>query len=661
MYPQVFRPIAVVIVFWWLVLTAIAGITSPLTFFSSLDASWRVLLLSMSGVFVGLALVTFWIVLDRQTRREMLKPRHQRGLSASIGDVPLNARAPSYADELPSFKGLQNIDPDFFPKWIAHFETSSPPHATLASALLRIYEKNKHLPATHIKGGHGGRSLLHHTLLVCAQAHNLAKDWEYDGLPVLHDRKGKKVILKLRDPNYNFDKRDPLIVLIALAHDLGKIDSYIFRNGEIIGTRHEHDLAGARILARMPELWDIPAADRQALLLAIAHYHHPVELPLGEDRRAIDDRTIALMELLIKADRATGHIEMSGVQLSSKEIDLDLEKQQIAEAPDELVWEAFINILAEAGRINSSNEKYNVGTIARINGLNEHKLVLHESAIRTAIMKRIGLQSSDQLGDGRYELTVRLLGMIDAKGALVKKVRDTEYDAKSALWRINWFGKTSKSGGNAARLTFWGASIIVDTKLLPYLTTLNVYHWTGEVDRGTMGAARAVKAAAAPSPATPTSLPAQTAGNAEGSEPQPQAIQAPAAPSTPVMVEPSNKQEPQLLLEEKTIQSLVIRIEEQTPAIVIPPKPKEEISPDLLRKSLHAVCKAGKASLIENEGVKLYVVQRMALINAFPSIDWQALHRDIINLCKEARMSDVKVVEANGELWFTVKESDVAT
>jgi HD domain len=652
MHPQIIQPIAVVAFFWWVVFTCVALFFAPTTFVASLDASWRVLLLALSGLVAGGAGVTFWIVLDRQTTREMLQPRTERGLTASIGEVPLNAQPPIYAPKLPSFTGLSNVPPDFFPKWLTHFEVASPAHAKLANALLRIYEQNKHLPATHVKGGHGGRTLLHHTLLVCVQAHELAKSWDYDGLPVLHDRKGKKVILPLRDASYVFDKRDPLIVLIALAHDLGKIDSYIFRGKEIVGTRHEHDLAGARLLARMPELWDIPDDDRQALLLAIAHYHHPVELPLAEDRRAIDDRTIALMELLIKADRAAGHIEMSGIQLNSKQIDLDLEKQQIADAPDDVVWDAFINILAEAGRINSSNEKFNVGTIARINGLNEHKLVLHESAIRTAIMKTIGLHSADKLGDGRYELTVRLLSMIDAKGALIKKVRDIEYDAKSALWRINWFGKTAKSGSEAARLTFWGAAIIVDTKLLPYLKTLNVYHWTGEVDRGTMGAARSVKAPP----------PGQTVAATQAPSAAPPVAVPPAAPeAAPVVAaqpEPVPSQAEPLLVD-RTIESMVIRVEDQVPVPAPAPAKKESISPDVLRNHAHAICRAGLAAKVEREGVELYVFSRMALISNFPDVNWQALHRDIINLSKEARMSDIAVIESSGDLWFTVKVADV--
>ena len=119
-----------------------------------------------------------------------------------------------------------------------------------------------------VKGGHGGRSLLEHSLLVAFQMQNLAMKWTYTGL---RDRSGKRVSLKLRDDNYKFDPMDPIVLIVGLAHDIGKIEAYLYDDtGEIVGSHHEHDLTGARMIARMPEMWDLPEADRQAMLLAYA-------------------------------------------------------------------------------------------------------------------------------------------------------------------------------------------------------------------------------------------------------------------------------------------------------------------------------------------------------------------------------------------------------
>ena len=489
MYRQVFGYATTVFGFWWLV-SAGWGVTQEgVDLGEALRASLHIIIMCMIAAVLGVAAVVAWVILDKQAKREILGARGVRGLKCSIGDVPLNALAPVRAPELPNFEGMHDVPPTFFPLWIQHYQKSHPAHANLVIAMLKIYEHNKALPATHVKGGHGGRTLLNHSLLVAYQMQNLAMKWSYTGL---RDRTGKRVLLKLRDGSYQFDPMDPLVMIVGLAHDIGKIEAFIFEGTEIVGSHHEHDLTGARMLARMPEMWDIPDADRIALLLSIAHYHHPMELPLSPDRRAIDDRTIAVMELLIKADFVASAIERKGVVPSEADYDKEMDDRQNTELTDEVIWQAFTEILEETGRINSTDLNYNIGTICQVIGQDSMRLVMQEAAIRGALVRRLGIAEPVKLGDGRYQITVKLLALLDAHKLLVKQVQGIAYPAESALWTVGFFGKKAAKGSKeASRLTGWAASIIIQTSVSKHVADLPSYGWVARVERGTMGTARA--------------------------------------------------------------------------------------------------------------------------------------------------------------------------
>jgi hypothetical protein len=489
MFPQVFGYALTVFSFWWAVLGAWTVFNGEIELLPALEASFNMVLIWLIGGVLGAIGGISWVVLERQARKEGLVADKVRGLACSIGPVPMNAKAPSRSTSLPSFQGIPDVPPEFFPDWIARYQQTHPAHVGLVKAMLQVYEHTKHLPATHVVGGHGGRTLLQHSLLVSYQMQNLAFKWSYTGL---RDRTGKKVLLKLRDGSYEFDPNDPLVLIVGLAHDIGKIEAFIIENGKIVGSHHEHDLTGARMMARMPEMWDIPDADRVALLLAIAHYHHPMELPLSPDRRAIDDRTIAVMELLIKADFVASAIERKGVTPSEQDYTQEMDEREKSDLTDENLWIAFSEILNEAGRINSADLNYNVGTICQVAGQNAMRLVLHEPSIRGALMRRLGLMESTQMGDGRHPLTVRLLKLIDEHGLLIKSFKELTYPAESALWSVSFYGKKKTRGTNvAARLTGWPAAIVMLPSISPFVAGLPSYPWTGQVERGTMGEARA--------------------------------------------------------------------------------------------------------------------------------------------------------------------------
>lgn len=491
MYPQVFQSAAIVVAFWWSVLGLIGIFKFKNDLGLALSSSLSVFILCLVGALLGSVAVVAWLILDRQTKKDLLQKDNVRGLMCTIGEVPVNAKEPPRAPVLPVFTGVPNVPENFYPLWIEHYEKTHPQHVALVKAMLQVYELNKDLPATHVKGGHGGRTLLQHSLLVAYQMQTIAMKWTYTGL---RSKRGKKVLLKLRDDNYQFNPEDPMVVATGLAHDIGKIEAFIFDGKEIIGSRHEHDLTGARMLARLPEMWSIPDSDRQAILLAIAHYHHPMELPVAPDLRAVDDRTVALMELLIKADFTASAIERTNKVPSETDYDTEMNALEGAENTDELLWESFLELIQESGRINSADVHYNIGTICQVKGQNAMRLVLHEESLRGALMRKMEMDSSPVYGDGRSEVTVRLLRLLDKHGVLVKRFGDWEYGAESALWAVAFHGrKAGKAKGKIEHITGWQATLILLPTVHAYVEQLPSYHWVGTVTRGTLGSGRSKK------------------------------------------------------------------------------------------------------------------------------------------------------------------------
>lgn len=488
---NVVRSVFTVFVFWWVVL-AIYGLGRDAgEWFLAWPSTLALMVLSVLGVGLGGAFVWFMIWSEKKAQKSLLEGESVRGLKCTLGELPLIAREPSKSEELPDLTNVPDVPPDFFPSWFSRYEKTHPEHVALMRVFLRVYQHHKALPATHVPGGHGGRSLLHHSLLAAYFMDKLAHSWSYTGL---RDRTGKRVVLKLRDQGYQFNPDDPLIALIGIAHDIGKIEAYIFDKNDptsIVGIHHEHDLTGARMIARLPEAWAIPDEDRRAMFLAIAHYHHPMELPLSPDRRAIDDRTIALMELLIKSDFVTSRVEAKGVEPTESEY----EEAGAAAASDvvdgDALWNAFSEIITEHGRINGSDKRFNVATLCTGKGFNRPMLIVKEDSIRSALIKRLHLQSATLLGDGRYQLTIDLLKKLDEKGILVKSHEGSEYSPENALWNVDFMTRAAV-GATPEKKSGWSAVIVLDPKLFPRIEQMEPYWWFAVIQRGTMGAARSI-------------------------------------------------------------------------------------------------------------------------------------------------------------------------
>lgn len=238
-----------------------------------------------------------------------------RGLTSPLAKLPLTFAAPQKTakvdvawfavPEVVSAMRVQGLAPQaWFNQWLTQHEGS--PYQKLAKDLLCTIGAAPDFPAGPKAGDHNGRSLLSHTILVAFCASELARTFTVDM---------KSRGLRPRNPSFDFTAyRDhPMIMVMALAHDIGKLKVFVKESpGDIEYTvTGDHDKASARMLTLFDAYWDISTAERDTLHAVVCHYHAESLIPVEADGRPIDDLRHAMVRLLIAADTQAGHLEAS--------------------------------------------------------------------------------------------------------------------------------------------------------------------------------------------------------------------------------------------------------------------------------------------------------------------------------------------------------------
>jgi len=479
---------AIVVAFWWVVLTVWSvGDLSNLTV-ESLSLSFTKLGLVALAIAVGLVYPIGYLIRRRKIRRINLSGTSHRGLSITIGPTPKGLLPPS---RIPGSEFVPDDDHPFG-DWLAHVKEHRPDIHAVFQALTEVYAAHMDLPAAPVKYGHGGRSLFEHTSVVVDMMLTKAQSFSFDGS---HTKTGIKTTALL-DPHYVFDREDPLIPLIAYAHDIGKIEAYqLDENGRVKEVLPDHDRPGRLLLARLAEVWQLPKEDREVLLNAVGYYHHPQALP-----RHVDDRSRALMELLLEADLAAGEWEgqnplhkgapvAPGVQGEGKSPWAAPLETRLAEAPTNLALEAgaakenagtartaspskdaspaaegesatgitlsashghqeldeqemmlvhhVIDILAMPHSINGSKRSFRIGY------KHGDRIYLKEAALCKAVATALGdpklATPAARKGDNRSHLTEDVMRSLDKLGLLVVEHDGRTYSHKTALFTVEWY------------------------------------------------------------------------------------------------------------------------------------------------------------------------------------------------------------------------------
>lgn len=284
----------------------------------------------------------------------------ERGVSSSLGPIPFQypqlPRLASYSfsdlesHSPPEIKG-ENALARILGKYLSNEGRSrNAPFVAIFDALVLTYLHPSHL---HLPAGidrHNKRSLLTHHLLVCALMIHRAPDYIY-----------QTGSLTPIDSGYKLEPSDPLIPIIGLSHDIGKIRAYIFDGeGQANALRPCHDSHAARLMAIFSELWDarITPEERRIFLSTLAYQHHGANIPVQKNERArnpmvTSDRLHAILGLLHECDRLASSIEMGASYSFEAEPVVFIAEPVTLEEVAENLFVNFSNYIATIAPINA--------------------------------------------------------------------------------------------------------------------------------------------------------------------------------------------------------------------------------------------------------------------------------------------------------------------
>lgn len=472
MNKNIIRPIVLLVILWWIISSFVFKIDPDWSF----EMSVEMLVSASVGIVIGTIFICAAIYYMRKSIETQLSPRFWRGLSCTIGYPPVSIPAPAQSENF-SIPENRRIRPDSFKIWLHDFGNKYPFHAEFMRAIMRVLNANSTIPASTVEGGHGGVSLYEHSVLVAGLMIENAIDWKYTQLT----GKDNTVIACLKDQDYKFNRIDPLVFLVGLCHDLGKIECLAFDEEKRPFFKGNHDLIGSRMLARLDEFWELPREDQLTLQTVVGYHHHPHELPLDMEMNLREDRIGALMGLLIYSDTQASAKEYesasSHVPIPSAVTVVHEPAKPIAQpamgsvnTPERSLLDHFIDLMSCVDRINNRDPGTNLGQKF------DDKIVLHEPSLRSALLEASG-GNDEVTSGGRSKLIQNLLVELDKFGILYKKHDDTLHPPDSAYFNVRFYSLKDKdeNGGPKALATWMHSIIIVPGKKLQGLSDLPNY------------------------------------------------------------------------------------------------------------------------------------------------------------------------------------------
>jgi len=462
--------VIIAFVFWWMLLSFghlfsdsiyewnISNLIDNL-YISSISFFWGLLI--SSGIFVTL----------RTFSRAQLVGSELNGISVNIGSFP------KLRIDLPRLKMKTQWNP-FMKEWIANNSQKFPNHYKIICAIGEILEAHPLHPASIEPGGHGDRTLLDHSHYVAEFMIKGSSSFEYDGYTTRIGTKVEKI-----DPLYCFNNSDPLIPIVGLAHDIGKIICYeVSEEGVATEKRNNHDLRGALLLTSIPEFWDLPEGDRTILSDTVGYYHHSDSLPSNAS-----DKSRAFIELVKKADAEAGEYEAKNPRMVSIEDTYDMVRLMLkargedpnkASLPDKnlpyISELAGVKLSLHQSRILYFFEEliFSEGVVNGIDSNNrlgfkiDDVIYFPEEPVRERLCKLLEAKRLVNLrkNDGYAVLTERLMEVLALRGSLINVVDGHEFGSGRALFKI--LARTTKQ--KQIKEYVWPAVFMVNANAYPF-------------------------------------------------------------------------------------------------------------------------------------------------------------------------------------------------
>lgn len=419
------------------------------------------LVVMIFSVIFGLIITGKIIVMDRKSVEKNIESKTIRGMMCTIGEIPIHSPPLEKSADFPpkNVYPPEAKDVGLIDQWRARLD--EPLKDLLDSVLqtLWAYKETPAAPLLHKVNGewvsngshnHGGRSLVSHSLLVANLMCEQAKYYKYE-VP----KHNNIPLFKALDPEYSLDPNDPLIPIIGLSHDIGKIECMVWEDGKPNRMEDGHDYKGARIVARMDAFWNpgIDAESRRILQSILSHYHHVHELPMDKGGKPTSDRLHALMELLVKCDRVASAMEncknpdrMEAVKQKAFSSMAEAGSMYLEEAPeaDDLI-QIIHTVLLGPERINvrDRNITSSIGWKYFLPQYNKTVILLKEDVFIKAVADLLGIEISPEARTGGanpvMHLTQNVLKALNVADLLFNDFESLDRSVVSQLYRADFY------------------------------------------------------------------------------------------------------------------------------------------------------------------------------------------------------------------------------
>ena len=343
-----------------------------------------------------------------------------------------------------------------------------------ALAMTMLHPANVKVPAGIDR--HGGRSLLSHSLLVAGLMFQRAPAYVY--MPT----HGMAAI----DINFKLDALDPLIPIVAMAHDLGKIRKMVLDDsGKATALLPGHGQQASRDIAALQEFWSaqISIEDRRIIQWILAYSgrvaNTPIQRAKGEGVAVVtSDRLHALMGLLGECDRLAGAIEMGGAYQFDEPPKAVATQAQVEEAVDP------VNLLNALAKYFAMNMPVNARSPMRSVGFkckdaefsrDRHVVIIDELEFVKSFSQHIEKPELNSRDGKSSALTKRVLELLDENNFLFRIDEGpnvAKRPATSCLYKIE-FRDASKPEADPALVL--SSSFIVDVTDWPGMIKLQNY------------------------------------------------------------------------------------------------------------------------------------------------------------------------------------------